>query len=131
MLQVCLALVPGIAAYVWLIGPAILVQLLIATLAALLAEACMLRIQGKPLTMFLSDGSAVVTAWLIALAFPPLAPGGWCYWHPVRDCRCQTPLRGPRAESIQPGHGRLCRLHRCLSITDVTVAKRWLAHAAD
>ena len=73
MLQVCLALVPGIAAYVWLISPAILAQLLIATLTALLAEACMLRIQGKPLTMFLSDGSAIVTAWLIALAFPPLA----------------------------------------------------------
>jgi len=74
MLQVCLALVPGIAAYVWLISPAIVAQLLIATLTALLAEACMLRIQGKPQTIFLSDGSAIVTAWLIALAFPPLAP---------------------------------------------------------
>jgi Na+-translocating ferredoxin:NAD+ oxidoreductase RnfD subunit len=31
--------VPGIAAYVWLISPAILAQLLIATLTALLAEA--------------------------------------------------------------------------------------------
>lgn len=74
MTQVCIALVPGIAAYAWLVGPAILVQIVIASLAALLAEALMLRIQGKPLTMFLSDGSAVVTAWLIALAFPPLAP---------------------------------------------------------
>ena len=74
MIQVCLALVPGIAAYVWLISPAIVVQLLIATLTALFAETCMLRIQGKPLAMFLSDGSAIVTAWLIALAFPPLAP---------------------------------------------------------
>lgn len=74
MTQVCIALVPGIAAYAWLVGPAILVQIVIASLAALLAEALMLRIQGKPLAMFLSDGSAVVTAWLIALAFPPLAP---------------------------------------------------------
>ena len=39
MTQVCIALVPGIAAYAWLVGPAILVQLVIATLAALLAEA--------------------------------------------------------------------------------------------
>jgi ferredoxin len=38
MTQVCIALVPGIAAYAWLVGPAILVQLVIATLAALLAE---------------------------------------------------------------------------------------------
>ena len=74
MTQVCIALVPGIAAYAWLVGPAILVQLVIATLAALLAETAMLRIQKKPLTIFLSDGSAVVTAWLIALTFPPLAP---------------------------------------------------------
>ena len=74
MTQVCIALVPGIAAYACLVGPAILVQLVIASLAALLAEAAMLRIRNKPLTLFLSDGSAIVTAWLIALTFPPLAP---------------------------------------------------------
>ena len=74
MIQVCIALMPGIFAYTWLIGPAILMQLSIATLAALLAETLMLKIQGKPLAMFLSDGSAIVTAWLIALTFPPLAP---------------------------------------------------------
>ena len=74
MTQVCLALIPGIAAYAWLIGPAILIQLAIASAAALLAEAAMLKVRGKPLAMFLSDGSAVVTAWLIALTFPPLAP---------------------------------------------------------
>ena len=44
MLQVCIALVPGIAAYAWLVGPAILVQLVIATLTALIAEALMLRL---------------------------------------------------------------------------------------
>lgn len=74
MTQVCIALIPGIAAYAWLVGPAILAQLVIASLAALAAEAFMLRVRGKPLAMFLSDGSAVVTAWLIALTFPPLAP---------------------------------------------------------
>lgn len=74
MTQVCIALVPGIAAYAWLVGPAILVQLVIASLAALIAETAMLRIQKKPLALFLSDGSAIVTAWLIALTFPPLAP---------------------------------------------------------
>ncbi len=74
MTQVCLALVPGIAVYAWLVGPAILVQLAIASLTALLAEAAILRLRDKPLALFLSDGSAVVTAWLIALTFPPLAP---------------------------------------------------------
>lgn len=74
MTQVCLALVPGIAVYIWLLGPAILIQLAVASLAALLSEALILRLRGKPLALFLSDGSAVVTAWLIALTFPPLAP---------------------------------------------------------
>lgn len=74
MTQVCLALVPGIAAYAWLVTPAILIQLVIASIAALLAEAFMLRLRGKPQAMFLADGSAIVTAWLIALTFPPLAP---------------------------------------------------------
>ena len=74
MSQVCLALLPGIAIYAWLIGPAILVQLAVATAAALAGEALMLKLRGKPLAMFLGDGSAVLTAWLIALTFPPLAP---------------------------------------------------------
>lgn len=74
MTYVCLALLPGTLAYAWLIGPAILIQITIAAVSALLAEALLLRLRGKPLTPFLSDGSAVVTAWLIALTFPPLSP---------------------------------------------------------
>ena len=74
MLQVLLALVPGIAAYIWLIGPIVVVQIGIATVAAVLAEAVMLWLLKKPVALFLSDGSAVVTAVLIALAFPPLSP---------------------------------------------------------
>jgi len=74
MLQVLFALLPAIAAYVWLIGPIILVQIVIATAASLLAEAFMLSLLKKPLGLFLGDGSAIVTAWLIALALPPLAP---------------------------------------------------------
>jgi electron transport complex protein RnfD len=74
MLQVLAALIPGIAAYVWIFGPVILVQLALATATALAAEAAMLKIRDKPMSLFLADGSAVVTAWLIALTFPPLSP---------------------------------------------------------
>jgi electron transport complex protein RnfD len=74
MLQVLLGLLPGIAAYVWLVGASIVMQLAIATLAALLGEALMLWLRGRPLRLFLGDGSAIVSAWLIALCFPPLAP---------------------------------------------------------
>ena len=71
---VLLALLPGIAANVWQFGPAILGQLAIATATALACEALMLAVRGKPLRLFLSDLSAVVTAWLIALAVPATIP---------------------------------------------------------
>ena len=74
MLKVLAALLPGIAAYVWFFGAAILVQIALASAAALAGEAVMLKLRGKPLGLFLGDGSALVTAWLIALTFPSIAP---------------------------------------------------------
>jgi hypothetical protein len=53
MLQVLVGLLPGIAAYVWLVGPSILLQLALATISALAGEALMLRLRGKPLSLFL------------------------------------------------------------------------------
>ena len=74
MLRVLVALLPGIAAYVWFFGAAILVQITLASIAALAAEALLLSLRGKPVMLFLTDGSALVTAWLIALSFPSIAP---------------------------------------------------------
>jgi electron transport complex protein RnfD len=74
MYQVLAALLPPLAAYVWYFGPAILVQIALASAAALGAEALMLRLRRVPVAPFLRDGSALATAWLIALSFPPLAP---------------------------------------------------------
>jgi electron transport complex protein RnfD len=74
MLRVLCALLPGIAIYVWFFGGAILVQIGLTSVTALLAEAAMLAMRGKPLKQFLTDGSALVTAWLIALTFPSIAP---------------------------------------------------------
>jgi electron transport complex protein RnfD len=74
MLTVGAALLPGLIAYVVFFGPGILRTLAIASVAALLFEAVMLQIRGKPLTVFLQDGSALLTAWLLALSLPPTAP---------------------------------------------------------
>ncbi len=74
MLRVLVALLPGIAAYVWFFGAGVLIQIALASAAALAGEAAMLAIRRKPLWLFLGDGSALVTAWLIALTFPPIAP---------------------------------------------------------
>jgi electron transport complex protein RnfD len=71
---VILALLPatalGLGQFGW---PAILLFAL--TIGATLAtEAACLRIAGKPLTVNLLDGSALVTGWLLALSLPPSAP---------------------------------------------------------
>ncbi|WP_374498352.1 RnfABCDGE type electron transport complex subunit D [Vogesella indigofera] len=75
MLKVLAALLPGIALSVYCNGIGILLQLLLASLTALGAEAAMLRLRGVPVWPALKDLSAIVTAWLLALSLPPL--GGW------------------------------------------------------
>ncbi len=74
MFKVMLALLPGIAAYVWVFGGGVLVSLALASATALASEAVMLKLRGRPIAPFLSDNSALVTGWLLALALPPLAP---------------------------------------------------------
>ena len=74
MLTVLLALVPGIAIYVWYYGPAILVSIALASVTALATEAAMLKLRNRPVTPFLSDYSALLTAWLLAISIPSLAP---------------------------------------------------------
>jgi len=74
MLRVLLALIPGIALYVWYFGPVILVSMTLASVTALATEAAMLKLRNRPIKPFLSDNSALLTAWLLALSIPPLAP---------------------------------------------------------
>ena len=74
MLRVLYALVPGVMAYVWYFGPGILIQIMLATFFALLFEYLMLRWRDRPVKLFMTDYSAVVTAVLFALCIPPLAP---------------------------------------------------------
>ncbi len=74
MLKVLLALLPGIVLYVWYFGPAILVSITLASLTALGTEALMLKLRDRPIMPFLKDNSALLTAWLLALSIPPLAP---------------------------------------------------------
>ena len=74
MLRVLLALIPGIALYMWYFGPAILVSISLASVTALATEAVMLKLRNRPIKPFLSDNSALLTAWLLALSIPALAP---------------------------------------------------------
>ena len=74
MMKVLAALIPGIAAYIYFFGFGVVVQITLACATALLCEAAMLRLRGRALKPFLTDGSAVVTATLLAVALPPLSP---------------------------------------------------------
>ena len=71
---VLLALVPGIVAHVVFVGAGVLVNLAISALTAVAAEALMLRLRKRPVGIAVADLSAVVTAWLVTLCFPPIVP---------------------------------------------------------
>ncbi len=68
------ALLPTVVLHVVFFGVGLLVQILLGSVTALVAEAVALRLRRKPIEPFLKDGSAIVTATLLALCLPPLAP---------------------------------------------------------
>ncbi|MCP5413291.1 MAG: electron transport complex subunit RsxD [Chromatiaceae bacterium] len=79
MALVLLALVPGTLAMLWYFGWGLLINLVIAVITAVVAEAAILLLRGRQVGATLIDLSAVVTAWLLALALPPLLP----WWQTV------------------------------------------------
>lgn len=74
MLSVAATLLPAILVHLYFFGTALLIQIVLATATAILTEAAFLKIRGKPIFIFISDGSVFLTALLLALALPPLAP---------------------------------------------------------
>ena len=73
MQQFLLALLPGSIAMVYVFGPGVAINIVVAILAAITLEFFALKVRGLPPTNLL-DGSAVATALLLALALPPLLP---------------------------------------------------------
>jgi len=74
MREVLYALVPGVLALVWLFGFGVIWNIIIAAATAYACEAAMLATRKRPVRMFLADCSALVTAVLLGIALPPLAP---------------------------------------------------------
>lgn len=74
MLQVIMALIPGTLAMIWYFGWGIAINMVLASIFAVLAEAAALKLRGRPALPALRDLSAVVTALLFALAVPPTLP---------------------------------------------------------
>jgi electron transport complex protein RnfD len=74
MLMLGWALIPALIALTFFFGPGVLINILLASIVALITEAVMLKMRDRPIKAFLTDGSAVVTAVLLAIAIPPLSP---------------------------------------------------------
>lgn len=74
MRRVIYAMIPGMAVSIWFFGWPVLIQLLLASVTAVLAEALVLKLRQRPLKLFLTDYSAVVTALLLALSIPASVP---------------------------------------------------------
>lgn len=76
MMWVVLACLPGIAAQWYFFGYGTLIQIALAILVALLSEGLVLKLRHQPVKERLADNSALLTALLLAISIPPLAPGG-------------------------------------------------------
>jgi len=74
MLWVCLALLPATLAHWFYFGPGIFIQMVLAVSAAYLFEWWCLTWRKQPIKPFITDLSALVTAWLFALSISPIAP---------------------------------------------------------
>tara|TARA_B110000503_G_scaffold135252_1_gene215505 strand:+ start:1161 stop:2228 length:1068 start_codon:yes stop_codon:yes gene_type:complete len=68
------ATVPGLIALTYHFGWGSLINVVLATATAVIAEAAVLQLRGRSIAFYLRDYSAVLTAVLLGLALPPLAP---------------------------------------------------------
>ena len=74
MLWVMLALLPATAFGLFQFGWPAIFLFLVTVISAVVAESLSLRIMKKPQKLFLLDGSALLTGWLLAMTLPPWAP---------------------------------------------------------
>lgn len=71
---VLIALIPAIVIHIAFFGIGFAIQVVLAIATALVSEAIALRLRHKPIRPFLTDGTALITAVLLAFCLPPLAP---------------------------------------------------------
>ncbi|MDO8233231.1 electron transport complex subunit RsxD [Citrobacter werkmanii] len=74
MMLVLLAALPGIVAQLWFFGWGTLLQIVLAAISAIAAEAAVLKLRKQPIAPILKDNSALLTGLLLAVSIPPLAP---------------------------------------------------------
>ncbi len=88
MVWVMLALTPATLYGIYLFGWPALMLFGVTVIAALIFEALSLWIARKPVQPFVTDGSAIVAAWLLTMSLPPWAP----WWIGVVGAFCAVVL---------------------------------------
>lgn len=79
MNTVLLALVPATLFDLWLFGWPAVFLFALSVGGCMVAEALCLQIAGRPVQPTITDGSAALTGWLLAMSLPPWAP----WWVPL------------------------------------------------
>ena len=74
MKWVALCALPGLGVQTYFFGYGTLIQVIFGTLVALAIEAIVMKLRHRSIAGSLGDFSALVTAWLLAVAIPPLSP---------------------------------------------------------
>ena len=74
MRQVIYALVLGVAVQIYFFGSSVIVQIILACITAIIAETVFLQIRGVKIRPAITDGSAILTAILLAISIPSIAP---------------------------------------------------------
>lgn len=74
MMLVLLAAIPGMAAQWYYFGCGNLIQVALAAITALITEGLILKLRRQPVAANLADNSALLTALLLAISIPSLAP---------------------------------------------------------
>ena len=74
MRQVSYALALGVGAQVYFFGSSVLIQIFLACITGLVTEALFLRLRGSEIKPAIIDGSVVLTAILLAISIPSIAP---------------------------------------------------------
>jgi len=74
MRQVSYALALGVGAQVYFFGSSVLIQIFLACTTGLITEALFLRLRGSEIKPSIIDGSVILTAILLAISIPSIAP---------------------------------------------------------
>lgn len=74
MTAVIVLMIPGMLTATYVFGYGVLINILLTVFFALSFEAIMLQLRNRPVAIYLKDKSALLTAVIIGVALPPLAP---------------------------------------------------------